>query len=119
MLQVSTKQSFWVLLMLALVDLFWITTLLCICWYWWRALGMKEVALASTRRYCQKMGVELLDDTVVLRAFWLKRDPRGRVCMWRRFHFEFTSTGEERYLGRIVLLGNYVETIQLQPHRWG
>lgn len=103
--------------MVDLADVFWLTLLLSVCYYAWHAHGMKEIALAATRKYCRQMDVELLDDTVVLRGFWLKRDDHGRLRMWRSFLFEFTSTGEERYSGRIVLLGNRVEDIQLEPHR--
>jgi hypothetical protein len=103
--------------MLDLANLAWLAVLMSASFYWWRAYGMKEIALASTRRYCKKMDLDLLDDTVVLRAYWFKRDEGGRLRMWRSFNFEFTSTGEERYLGRIILLGDRVETIQLQAHK--
>lgn len=101
-----------------LVDLFWLGLLLGACYYWWKAHGMKEAALAAVRRYCRDMQLELLDDTVVLKAFWFKRDGRGHLRMWRTFLFEFCSTGEERYSGRIILLGTTVESIQLQPYRF-
>ena len=78
---------------------------------------MKELALRATKKYCKDMDVELLDDTVVLRGFWLKRDSGSHIRMWRSFDFEFTTTGDERYPGRIVLLGQTIENIQLAPHR--
>lgn len=102
-----------------LSDLAWLTLLVCCCLYWWKAHGMKEIALAATRKYCRNVDVELLDDTVVLKAFWFRRDAGGRLRMWRRYAFEFTSTGEERYSGFIVLLGPQVSNIQLEPHRLG
>lgn len=84
---------------------------------WWNAQGIKQHALKSTKDYCEKMGVQLLDDGVVLKGFWLKRNKRGSVCIWRSYNFEFTSTGEQRYTGQIVLLGTAVENIYLDPHR--
>lgn len=104
--------------MYELADIFWLGLLLLACFYWWKAHGMKETALAAVRRYCREMQLDLLDDTVVLKAFWFKRDSQGRIRMWRTFLFEFSSTGEERYSGRIVLLGSTVESIQLQPYRF-
>ena len=101
-----------------LADLFWLLALVAGCAYWWRAHGMKERALNATRRHCREMEVELLDDTVVLKGCWLKRDGARRWHMWRSYLFEFTTTGEQRYSGRIVLLGDRVETIQLAPHRF-
>ena len=99
-------------------ELAWMALLFAAMYYWWCAYGMKELALAATRRYCKQVDVVLLDDSVVLRAFWVKRDASGRLRMWRRFNFEFTSTGEDRYQGRVVLLGERVEVIQLEPHKW-
>lgn len=103
--------------MVDLGDLLWLTLLVCACYYWWQAHGMKETALAATRAYCRKVEVELLDDTVVLRGFWFKRDSGGRLRMWRRYLFEFATTGEVRYEGRVILLGEQVLNIQLEPHR--
>lgn len=84
---------------------------------WWGAQGAKQLALAATRDYCEKMDVQLLDDVVALRGFWLKRDTRGNVRIWRSYNFEFTTTGHQRYQGRIILLGKQVEAIFLEPHR--
>ena len=100
-----------------LADLIWLLLLLAACYYWWQAHGMKERALGATRKHCREMDLDLLDDTVVLRGFWLKRDGTGRLRMWRSYLFEFSTTGEQRYQGRIVLLGDGVESIHLQPHR--
>lgn len=84
---------------------------------WWTAQGAKQLALQATRQYCRQMDVQLLDDVVALRGFWLKRDENGGVRIWRSYNFEFTATGNERYQGRIILLGRSVEQILLEPHR--
>jgi hypothetical protein len=86
-------------------------------WYWWKARAVKEVALHAAKVHCRKMGVMLLDEAVFLRGFWFKRDPEGRLRVWRRFLFEFATTGQHRYTGRVVLLGWRVESIQLDVHR--
>lgn len=86
-------------------------------WLWWNAQGAKQRALQATRAYCKQVHVQLLDDAVALRGFWLKRDNSGRWRTWRSYNFEFTSTGFERYSGRIILLGHRVEHIYLEPHR--
>lgn len=84
---------------------------------WWNAQGVKQQALQATRAHCDKMGVQLLDDGLVLRGFWLKRNSRGQLCVWRSYNFEFTTTGEERYGGQIIMLSQWVEGIHLAPHR--
>ncbi|MDB6062319.1 MAG: hypothetical protein JWM78_2422 [Verrucomicrobiaceae bacterium] len=85
--------------------------------WWWRGYAVKEVALRATRQHCKELQVQLLDDSVVMRGLWLKRDARGSLCVRRSYMFEFTSTGDERYHGCAVMLGPQLESIQLQPHR--
>jgi len=63
--------------------------------------------------------VMLLDDAVYLRGLWFKRDDNGSLRVWRRFMFDFTVTGEERYLGRIIMLGPRIVHSELDPHRFG
>ena len=86
-------------------------------WYWWRAKEIKDLVLQAAKQYCKTMDVLLLDDAIYLRGIWFKRDSEGRVRVWRRFLFEFTATGEERYTGRAILLGKRIEHIQLDAHR--
>jgi Protein of unknown function (DUF3301) len=103
--------------MVELSDLFVLLIFLTICLHWWNSQGIKQLALRATKTYCEKMDVQLLDEGVVLRGFWVKRDGRGSLRIWRSYLFEFTSTGDERYSGRIILLGRKIEAIQLDPHR--
>jgi hypothetical protein len=84
--------------------------------YWWRALAAREVALAAARRRCDQLRLQMLDDTVALRGLWLKRNRRGQRCMWRSYAFEFTVTGGERYAGRVVMLADRVERVDLPAH---
>ncbi|MGP4845126.1 DUF3301 domain-containing protein [Marinobacter sp. 1Y8] len=102
---------------MTLGNLFIIFLLGYLAWYWWRAKEIKDFVLRACRDHCQRLDVLLLDDAVYLRGIWFKRDPDGRVRVWRRFMFEFTSTGEDRYLGYAILLGRTIEHMELQPHR--
>lgn len=104
---------------MTLGSLFWIFLLGFAAWYWWKAKAIKDSVLTAARGYCQKMDVMLLDDAVYLRGLWFKRDRNGQLRVWRRFLFDFTATGEERYLGRIIMLGRSIEQIELEPHRFG
>ncbi len=91
---------------------------LCVgAYWWWRAYAVKEMVLRIVRKHCQSMGVQLLDDSAVLRGLWLKRDAGGSLRVRRYYAFEFTSTGDERYNGSVVMLGLRLESIQLDPHR--
>lgn len=100
-----------------MLDLLLIILLLLIGYYWSSALKAREIALVAVKMHCQKMDVQLLDEYVALSAFWPKRDKQGQIKAWRSYQFEFTSTGDERYNGKLIMLGNVVLSIQLEPYR--
>jgi hypothetical protein len=85
--------------------------------YWFNAMKVKEIALKATQAHCQKMEVQMLDDYIASDGIRLVRDKAGRRQWQRRFSFEFSSTGEKRYHGKITLLGQRVETIEMEPHQ--
>ncbi len=86
--------------------------------YFWRAQGTRELALRATRKHLKEQQLQLLDGNVALRALWCKRDANGQIKLWRRYIFEFTATGHERYKGQVVTLGNHIEGFELEPHRF-
>jgi hypothetical protein len=98
-------------------DVLWLMGGLAVLVYWWQGQGIKSRALQAVKAHCKTMDVQLLDESIVLRGFWLKRDGRGSLRIWRSYLFEFSSTGEQRYTGRVILLGPHIESVQLDPHR--
>ncbi len=106
---------YWVIILM--VDLIFIVLLLLLGVYWSSAMKTREIALSVAKRHCQKMDVLLLDEYVALTGQWLKRDECGKIKAWRSYQFEFSSTGDERYHGKIVMLGVRVLSIQLEPYR--
>jgi Protein of unknown function (DUF3301) len=85
--------------------------------FWWQGYAVKELALKATKAHCAAVGVQLLDESVALRGFWIRRDTSGNLCLRRSFLFEFTTTGEQRYHGCTLMLGRRLESVQLAPHR--
>lgn len=102
---------------MTLANLFLLFALGFAAWYWWRGKAITDFVRQAARQHCKTCDVMLLDDAVCLRGLWFKRDRWGRVRVWRRFLFDFTVTGEERYIGRIIMLGRRIEQIELEPHR--
>ncbi|WP_193161122.1 DUF3301 domain-containing protein [Microbulbifer hainanensis] len=100
----------------SLGDLLWIFALFLGGWYLWAGMAAKDTVRRAASQHCQQLGVQLLDDTVVLLRTRLKRDNRGQVRLHRSYEFEFTSTGEHRYSGIAVLHGRRITQIQLSPH---
>ena len=100
-----------------MLDLFFIIVLLIIGFYWSSTMKAREIAFMAANVYCQKMEVFLLDEYVALNGQWLKRDEDGKIKAWRSYQFEFSSTGDERYHGKVIMLGGKVIKIQLEPYR--
>lgn len=98
-------------------DLLWLLVISFCCYYWWLSKGIKERALVAVRRHCDKLNLQLLDQSIALRGLWLKRGSDGKVHFWRSYNFDFSSQGDDRYKGRVTLLGNRIEGFDLEPHR--
>ena len=103
--------------MFNLADLIAPTLVLLAAWYWWSSQGIKETAFKAAKQHCEKMEVMLLDESLVLRAIWFKKDNQRRLRLWRRYLFDFTATGTDRYEGQVIILGQKITHIQLAPHR--
>lgn len=88
-------------------------------WYWAASLRSKELARQAAQRACTAAGVQLLDDTVHRERQWLCRSATGRLQLCRRFGFEFTSDGGQRYRGRLQLAGSRVGGVEMEPYRLG
>lgn len=86
-------------------------------WYWSDSLSALEVARRAGRRVCDEQGLQFLDDTVARTALTLVRDERGRRVLSRRYRFEFSETGDNRREGWLVLLGDRVVSVTLEPYR--
>jgi len=87
-----------------------------IAWYWSYSQKIKQLALRASVKRCKEAGVQFLDHSVVLHRFAFKKNKADRWKMIREYRFEFTSTGENRYTGRVVLQGGYVVSLELEPY---
>ncbi len=83
-------------------------------WFWRDSLGAREQARAASSRACQRIGVQLLDDTVALERLWWRRDRDGRLRLERLYLFEFTDTGLARRTGSVLLVGWRVEVLRME-----
>lgn len=81
--------------------------------FWWDGLQKRELALQAARRVCEQAGVQLLDDTVVLRRMSLRRDADLRARVYREYAFEYSSVGDDRQAGRVYLSGNRLLSVDL------
>lgn len=102
--------------MLTLSLLFWGTLAAALISFWWQSDKIKSVALQVVTAHCKKQGLQLLDQTMVLSGLWPIRSTTGSFALRRRYAFEFTSTGQERYKGLVELQGRQLSHFALAPH---
>ena len=74
-------------------------------------------ANANLAKMAQREGVQLLDDTAVLRRVSLARNDDGRATLRRLYEFEYSVTGDDRFRGSVTLFGREVEWLDFSAHR--
>jgi hypothetical protein len=84
--------------------------------FWWHGDQVKSIGMAHVSRHLKQQNLQLLDQATVLKGVWPVRDERGSLVLRRRYMFEFSSTGESRYKGKMELHGNRLKSIELEPH---
>lgn len=96
--------------------LFWFTCAVALVSFWWQSDKIKSLAMSQVLNYCREQNLQLLDQTMVLRGVWPQRGRDDGIRLRRRYSFEFTSTGEERYNGTVEMLGRKLQRLELAPH---
>jgi hypothetical protein len=99
-------------------DILWLTGLALLAFYGLGAHRVKQRAQKLAIAHCAEMQVQFLDQSVYLKRWGCKRNDSGQLSLSREYCFEFTVSGDDRYIGRVTLLGNKIITIQLDPHRF-
>jgi hypothetical protein len=102
--------------MISLSLLFWIAFFAALISFWWHSDKSKSAALAIATQHCKLNELQLLDQSMVIRGIWPMRDDDHVLRLRRRYQFEFTSTGEQRYRGELVLLGTQLQSMALEPY---
>lgn len=82
-------------------------------WLWWDSARAREQTLRRCQRLCKDLNMQLLDQTVGLVRLSFGRGPAGHVQLRRRYGFEYSIDGTDRWRGTANLLGQTVECIHL------
>ncbi len=85
--------------------------------YWWQSGEFKSRALTLALQHCQQLNLQLLDQSMVIRGYRPTRREDGRWLFRRTYQFEFTSTGQQRYRGYLILLGYRLVSIELEAYQ--
>ncbi len=82
-------------------------------WLWYTMLGQHENVLLIIRKLCTELDLQLLDESVTLQSVFPTR-VSGRIILRRRYTFDFSTNGVDRYKAVISLLGAQFEWVDLQ-----
>jgi hypothetical protein len=100
-----------------MTNLLFLLLLAALGWFWFDSLRALEVARNAAKRICKDANVFFLDDTVASVGLALVRDKSGRRVLRRTYRFEFSETGNSRLEGRLILFGNRVESVTMEPYQ--
>lgn len=98
----------------SLIGILLLLALAGIAWFWNDSLRARDQVIQACRRLCAEIEVQLLDETVALRQLRLQRGERGGWQAARRYTFEYSRTGADRWPGHALLSGPRLESVQLQ-----
>ena len=79
---------------------------------WLKLTAARERAVNEARRQCQQHGLQLLDESVGLRAVRLRR-VNGLRRVERGYAFEVSIDGDDREPGRLWMIGDALSGLSL------
>jgi len=83
---------------------------------WVDSLRARERAVEAGRSACRRYELQFLDDTVSFARIRLARNEDGELRIARTYTFEFSDTGNNRRHGAIVMLGDQIQDLHLEPY---
>lgn len=79
---------------------------------WLRLSAARERAAGEARQQCERYGLQMLDESVGLRALRLRR-VAGRLRLERCYGFEVSIDGADREQASLWMLGNTLRELRL------
>jgi hypothetical protein len=81
---------------------------------WYESLRAREMAIRYCHHLCRETNLQLLDQTVSLVSISIKRARNGNLTLLRKYQFEVSENGVDRYSGFITLLGSRIIESRLE-----
>jgi Protein of unknown function (DUF3301) len=87
--------------------------LLATAWFWNDSLRARDRVITTCFRLCNEVGVQFLDETVSLSRLRIQRGVTGSLEFARRYAFEYSDSGADRWKGYALLSGLRIDSVQL------
>lgn len=85
--------------------------------YWWQSGLFKGRARELAIAHCRQLDLQLLDQSMVITAIWPALSNSGKIEFRRTYQFEFSSIGDRRYQGQLVMQGLRLQSIELETYK--
>ncbi len=85
--------------------------------YWWQSGLFKGRARELAIAHCRQLELQLLDQSMVITGIWPARSGSGKIEFRRTYQFEFSSIGDRRYQGLLVMQGMRLKSIELETYK--
>lgn len=105
--------------MLSIDTLPWLFLAVLISLAWWNAIGAKTKARRAAQRACADAEVRFIDELALKRLHPARITYNSGHRAWhvrRVYRFEFYWSGEMRHVGHVVMHGQRVITVHLDPY---
>jgi len=99
-----------------LADLIWVLLAGGCALYLLRSGQFKGRARQLAIAHCRQLDLQLLDDSMVIIGLWPVRRINGLVFR-RTYQFEFASTGDRRYQGKLIMEGIQLVSVELEAYK--
>jgi hypothetical protein len=103
--------------MFSLANLLLLALVGAIAVYWWQSGLFKGRARELATAHCQQLGLQLLDQSMVIIRIWPALSRGGKIEFRRTYQFEFSSIGDRRYQGQLVMQGMRMQSIELETYK--
>ncbi|GAC14348.1 DUF3301 domain-containing protein [Aliiglaciecola lipolytica] len=97
-----------------LTDILVLFIIAAIMFQFWRIRAISEQAKVYLENYCELNGLQLIS---IARSKTRVILFKAKLDWYTEFSFEFSSTGEERYLGTLKMRGLSVENVDVPAYR--
>ncbi len=94
--------------MLTLDTVFLLVIIVIVALIWFESLRMRELVIRHCKQLCRETNLQLLDQTVSLISLSLQRTGSGNLGLQRKYQFEVSENGVDRYSGFVTSLGNSI-----------
>ncbi len=98
------------------MELVLLVILIAMAWFWIDSLDKRERAILLGRELAERLGLQLLDESVACSRLWLGRNRRGHVQFLRTYEFDVSANGHDRLHCHLMLLGSQLGSWHIPPY---